>query len=473
MKNQKIKKAANLIGVFVLSIVFGISIQAQSKPPVEKISVSPETEINANQNSPVKDNASAEQRLIEQTYRKLSIYEAVDRISKANSRGEPKGKDLADKSLKFKFSNFHLGPIQEILNVKYKDLVTPPTGEIIRIMPTTTENKKVEEDGTITYDEPKYSVDAKWVSGQYASGADVNWSVGDILQLEPLRFRDVGKYASYEVTVSLEGKKRTYLAMTFFNNSFQSSAALKPDFLDSIVGMGGTVNNVFSETKLPLGLARAAKTTHNTATYDTGKSTRIKTKGRVNPSPNLLGNECTFSMYDFGEGCDCIDWMGSMTVCAVEIWLPVIGTGSGSPAGCFSHTETHYEPNIEKQPGYEHHKTGSHWGSARFNTECAVTSDCWQHCRVRADAGFGEDGETTNYVYYHVGNAAGDTKSGDGPRGTNITCEAAVGVAYKECISPNCNVTLTVSIGAVGATVNVSNELWKHSFAHTGTCNEQ
>ena len=40
----------------------------------------------------------------------------------------------------------------------------------------------------------------------------------------------------YEVSVSLDGQQRTYCAMVLYHNGYQSTAELRADFLDNIVG---------------------------------------------------------------------------------------------------------------------------------------------------------------------------------------------------------------------------------------------
>ncbi|HEX8195061.1 MAG TPA: hypothetical protein VF571_02510 [Pyrinomonadaceae bacterium] len=246
MKNQKINQ---FVQVFVLLLASTIVVQAQDKPSAKKETVPTDAQTSNVQNA--SDNSSAEIKIIEKAYKKMTIAHVGSRLSEAKRRGQNYN---FEKTLKFKLKDFHVGPIREIENKRYRDLVTPPSGEIIQIGTVTTINGNTDKNGVVTKDEARFSIDAKWVNGQYSSGADGNWTVGDILQLEPMRFHDVGKYASFKVEVSLDGRSKAYNALVMFHNPYQTQPleALEPDFLDSVVGIGGVITQVFKENKMPL-----------------------------------------------------------------------------------------------------------------------------------------------------------------------------------------------------------------------------
>ncbi len=245
MNRQKIKRVVTYLGSLILTLVSITFIQAQNVSSTnEKTTVLANLDKIAGQNSLTSnDNMSPEEKLIRWTYKKLSIYETVGKFFDAEKKNQPRGEALANKTLRFKLRDFQIGPIEEIQNEVYKDLVTLPTGQIIGAFAQTNKYKE----------EQRFYIQAKWRNGQYASVFDPQWTVGDILQLEATSFYDVKKYASYEVEVSLEGKTRTYRALVLFRSPDQSTGMPDPEFLDSIVGMGGILTQVFKETKLPLG----------------------------------------------------------------------------------------------------------------------------------------------------------------------------------------------------------------------------
>jgi hypothetical protein len=290
------------------------------------------------ENAEAAPGVSAEERVIRRAYRKLSIYQIVEIFTQAKREAQMRGavltqparRQLAQNVLRFELRDFRIGRIQEILNVKYKDLVTAPNNEIIQIGTGTIVNTVTNANGENISGEAKFSVNAKWKNGQYSPLFDQNVTMGYIMQIEALRFNDVNKFASYEVTASLQGKTSTYRALVLFHNPYQSSEPLNPDFLDSVAGMGGVLTEVFKETKLPVNMGPSSA---DDLTRMTGGNVRQK-DGKENvgnmPAPDFSSGECTFSGFDFGLGCDCIDFDGS-SLCELPIFGPVGGPINGRP----------------------------------------------------------------------------------------------------------------------------------------------
>jgi hypothetical protein len=122
---------------------------------------------------------SAENKLVTSTYEKLAVYTRAALIKQAEA-----GSKFPEESLqmRFEFRDMRTGPIQEILNTPNKDLVTLPFGEVIRIYHGThLENGR---------DEQAF-YQAKWVTGQYASGYDRQWTIGEVMRFEPAKYSDV------------------------------------------------------------------------------------------------------------------------------------------------------------------------------------------------------------------------------------------------------------------------------------------
>lgn len=300
MNRQKIKRVVTYFGSLILTLASITFIQAQNVSSTnEKTTVLENLDKIAGQNSlSSNDNGSQEERLIRWAYKKLSIYETVGKFSDAEKKKQPTGEALANKTLRFKLKDFQIGPIKEIQNEVYKDLVTLPTGQIIQVVQSSVKHSN---------GELRVYVDATWKNGQYASGFDPQWTVGDILQLDATEFYDVERYASYEVEVSLEGKTRKYRALVLFRSPDQSTGMPNPKFLDSIVGMGGTVTRVFKETSLPLGTKISDSSQRSMSNL---KESEIKKSGlsKKDIKPYNLSPSCEVNWY---PGCGvggCLEW---------------------------------------------------------------------------------------------------------------------------------------------------------------------
>lgn len=472
MKIQKRNKFVWYVILIISLFVTNLLVNAQGKSSVDK-EIATEKPISVDAKD-VNNNMSPEEKIIRWTYKKLSVYEIVNRFSVADKKNEPKGQELADKSLKFKLSSFHSGPIEEIQNVRLKDLVTSPAGEIIQIGTGNTTRKQTNRDGTITSDETKFSVDAKWVNGQYARGMDENWSVNDILQLESVRFYDVVKYISYEVTVSLDGKKRTYLALALFHNSPEPPATLKPDFLDSVVGMGGIVNDIFRETKLPLGTKRNSDSNQNLS--NSPKISKVgKAAGKREIKPNLL-SACTEGWYPGCEGC--LEWYvsplfsdGWGSYCLVsEFGGGGYDSGGGGYSGCKFDLKRISMPGTPQQDTTDH-TSGSHWERTDYYSDCIRDTSCNVHCSVTDEtAVFGDDSDGVSGFYYHVGKTNRATEPNDGGLNQDITCKTTRGYFWKYCLFNDCSFNMSVTIAGAISVSPSGDEVWSTQDSRSRVC---
>lgn len=449
MKKQKI-----IIGLFVFVLVAFAqpsSIFAQ-KLDLEEKSTSSSANIEQN-------DVSLEEKIVRMAYRKMNILDSVERFVKAKRNGQPPGLEVARRSLRFDLKDFRVGQIQEIRDVIYRDLVTPPTGEIIQIsIANTTQNNE----------EAKISLDSKWRTGQYSSGFDPQWTVENILQLEAVRFNDVGRYASYQITVSLEGKTRTYRALVLFHNLYQPQGTLNPEFLDNVVGMGGVVTQVLKDVRLPLGMKRAS----NQVTDMIDGTREAKVKKRSNSKPgDVIGQNL---MAPPGNGGACLEWYytpidPSYTYCMV--WDPYYWGGGGTQS-CTPRMSTS-DPPQKFDRGVQFHASGSHFATTRFQTVCSLTADCTQSCYVNTTlSAYNDDGVLSETFYYHVGGSSINRRGNTGPKDNDISCETAVGYAFKRCII-DCGISVTVGITGHGAnaTMTVSGgDLWNVGHIEGRTC---
>ncbi|HNQ14566.1 MAG TPA: hypothetical protein PKM58_03325, partial [Pyrinomonadaceae bacterium] len=168
-------------GIILNWILFAIVVipQFNSIHGQKSESSEPQTSLNTNL---ARSDAAPEERVVRMAYRKMNILDAVERVVKAKRSGQNAGSDLLRRSLRFDLRDFRVGPIDEIRDRTYRDLVTSSAGNVVQIMFATSS----QNDG-----EGKPSIAAEWRAGQYTAGFDPQWTVADVLQYEAVRFNDV------------------------------------------------------------------------------------------------------------------------------------------------------------------------------------------------------------------------------------------------------------------------------------------
>lgn len=158
------------------------------------------------------------ERVVRETYTKLEIYNAAAQ----NFQNEHSRKPFhADANLHFTLSDFRFGGIQEILSKRYAELVTLPAGDVISLTRGGHSLNGGPQEATFA---------AGWEAGHYAAAFDPAWTIADVFHFEPAKYYDINTYVSYQVTVKLEGKSRTYRALALFHENSDA-----PEFWDAIV----------------------------------------------------------------------------------------------------------------------------------------------------------------------------------------------------------------------------------------------
>jgi hypothetical protein len=167
-----------------------------------------------------------EEKIVKLAYMKLKLFNTA---ANAKASADTQAPRRYEDDIKFEIHDIHTGPIKEILDRPYEKLVTKPSGYVIRFsLATRTVNQGPEE---VFYD-------ADWIVSNYVPTALEDWSapVGQVLQWMGSDYADVEKYTSYEVTVRMAGRERTYRAMVLYHAPLQSDTEPIIDFLDNIVG---------------------------------------------------------------------------------------------------------------------------------------------------------------------------------------------------------------------------------------------
>jgi hypothetical protein len=336
-----------------------------------------------------------EEKLVRLAYKKLTIFSMAARRYDAGESTQSLDNKLA---LSFELKNFHIGPIQEVSGSRYKDLVTLPTGQII----TGTHGTS-----TLNGREEQVSYSARWTNGQYASGYDPHWTISDRFQFEPDKYYDVIEYASYEVTVSFEGKTRTYRAMTVFHSPYGSSVKLKPDLWDCVVGLGGTLNQFLYERHEPFGLKSNYRTGKGAAPSEVDDYNQLQTdldsilagsvKGvSASPSSNLQKRNLNQTRAFSGAADEHASMIkasyrrGSLRAAPMPDIGPTMESTSSGDCGTNNVGGGTIQWNCF---GFGEHASGSHLGTARYNRQCSYDGNN-QRCEVSLDSVVANDSGT-------------------------------------------------------------------------------
>jgi hypothetical protein len=343
--------------------------------------------------------AAQQEKLIRDTYAKLETYNAAAQVMRNELTRTP---FRPDAKLGFELGEFRSGDIKEILHTPYVGLVTLPTGDVISLTP----GGHVLDGGA---EEATFS--AEWESGQYASVFDPQWTVADAFHFEPEKYYDIVSYTSYQVTVRLEGRSRTYRAVALFHPKTNPADTGAPEFWDAIVN---GITRVWQEKRPPY---KTRSTSISIAQDDDGLL-----------DENVEG--------DSGGTND----EASITT-PLPFWISI---------------------------DFTEHISGEHGGTAQYTGTCTPIIGGFQRCAVVvsnfAAFEFGTLDHLTPF-FAHVGSKDLKTENRTGPTGTTIQCVSATGVAFSTCLfgtncSTNAQVSLSVSVASAGATVTGGN-MWR------------
>ena len=374
---------------------------------------------------------SPEEKAIRATYEKLTRLNKAILVMPGNRwyvhGDDPREYPAEQLVLKFELGNFRVGRIEEILNTAQRKIVTGLTGEVIEVTRVVTRNNQEPE---------RVAYTAWWTAGQYAALRDRRWTVGDLFGFDAPQYDDVGAYASYDVTVSLKGKSRTYRALALFHNPYGSVENLRPTFWDAVVGSGGVLNDVWKEELTPVG-------------------------GEDGPSP---GKESAAAPKVSSRELSHAPAPRSRQPLAPKRPLPALGYLTKS----YSTTQT--GPIVESfQWDAKEHSTGEHSQTVSFQGTCAASGD-YQICKVNlVGTWIVDEGTLTNWFYYHKLRRQTNPQTGSGPRGVEVDCYMGHGLAVGNCLTENC--TVNIQFQGSGENMTVSGGgVWNGLLLHKHTC---
>lgn len=368
---------------------------------------------------------SREERIVRQSYAKLSRYNQAAHAVEMGSGGSELARSVA---LKFQLSDFVVGPVSDILDRTHLELVTQPTGEIIEATPTVHQTRHGAEEA---------SYPARWSPGRYSSQAAAELTLSEMFALEPEEHFDVGTYASYRVVVSYQGKTRAYSAVALFHDRYPVDGPVNVTFWDTVVGSAGLLVDVWREHRGPA------------------------TAASLPTAASLLGN----------------DRQGTL---GQEKALPdhpmCVGNPPQPPYPCYW-TKGVKEEILAEDPSETDHLSGNHGWDKHKQHACLVLSALEHKCIVDVQGVKIETGVIDTLLNQHVGRVGrdGSHETASGPRGTELQCYAGVGVGFQYCLTSTCSFAVSVSaeMKVIGLDVklNSSHEVWSDKFGHSHKCN--
>ncbi len=185
----------------------------------------------------VSEAMSPEEALVRAAYAKFAYASAQEAISQlafeaagtptpAQFVGMSSDERLSAAEVSFKLSNFKEGRLEEIINRKAVDLITPPVGEMLA---ATTPVSSYSEGEHRTF----YNVHPNWIPAPPASDAVLNATLAELHEMEwhsqaPSTLWQ--RFVSYSVTVTFQGKTRgPYSAIFIFGHDSKGNAMVMPE----------------------------------------------------------------------------------------------------------------------------------------------------------------------------------------------------------------------------------------------------
>lgn len=371
---------------------------------------------------------AAAEKLVRAAYAKVTRYnKAFLLVDNRRDLSRP----VEEAYLRFELSNFRVGPIQEILSSRYHEVRTMTSEEIVLARVVTTLN-----DG-----DPHVAFSTHWTTAKYAPGFDPKWTVNDLLSHDPVSYQDVGGYARYDVTLRLNGKTRSYTALTLFHNPYGSVEKLKPSFWDPMVGSAGVMQDLWNEKRPAVG--------------EVGGETESETKGGAEKSvsyarsrPPMTSNRTLLKE--------------SPPISRTITPLATTETSSDTPT---------LGPIVKNTvQDFREHSSGSHGETISFQGSCEAPTTSQQLCRVNFYFVYlYENGTLTNWIYSHRNRYDYVLGTQTGSRGTPISCYSAYGVATKDCIG-DCYFSASL-IGSGLSMQMTGGDVWRGQLVHGHTCN--
>jgi hypothetical protein len=459
----------------LIPLAFAVTILACSTQVLSQTNTELQRENSPVFNRPISD-FSSEEKLLNLAYGRMILYV---KAGQGFSAAMGKAHYSSDNELKFSIRNIHTGLVAEILHKPYGSLVTKPTGYVVRLMP----NARSFEGG------PQHVLyDAQWVNNGNGGTLLEDWdttSVKQVLRLTRDNPSEIDKYTAYEVTISLDGRQRTYRAMVFYHNGFQSTVEPQVEFADNIVG-SNILAQAYSERRPPVRSPWLSylKTDEYREYAEAGENRAAETRQRFGGAelswPGEWRGASTADLSSLATSgpalfvpsplCDtnaslCDPLSCDYPNCAIDRSRPD-GEMRLYSGNCLA--QGLWGSRISRSlSGNVGHIWGNHHAHDDLQMYCDYNSTCDVVCQIQVNPfQVGETGLTSDPCHVFGGETSLQDSTNGGNAANGATCSAVVGAGVKSCLFCACY----VSINIVGLTVSVPDALWAYSHQLTDTC---
>ncbi len=378
--------------------------------------------------------ASPQEQIVREVYNKLT---ALNRAS--NNLATTDDSLDGAKVLKFELSNFHVGPIGEIISKPHNEFVTGFAGELINLARQVSVHNKNPE---------RVAFSAQWGEGQYASAYEPQWSVAQVFAFYPEEYYDIGSYASYEVTVTLQERTRHYKALALFSKSFDQNKQISPKFWDFVVGGGSWLDRMLDEKRPP---KEPMPSSTPPLEYEYSKSIQLA---------STSADDVTALIGDIGD-----DPGGEPPP------EPVLTEPTPEPASMTESIVAGLSNIITRTTDNKtQHLDGLHGETVSFQGECSSHPGFEERCVVNVPFwDVFERGSIDSLVFLHRWGVDEKSESSTGPLNSTISCWAARGVAVSTCFLGACGVI--GSLTGIGTEVRMTGgNVWNGQLAHKHSC---
>jgi hypothetical protein len=244
--------------------------------------------------APAHGQANQEEQTVKKTYAKLVFATTVERVHHLlTTTGDSSVGDIenaiVDRGFRFELSDFAVGPVAEIAKYPYSDLVTPMDGrdvvEVSNITFTHTEDLREQLE---VHETQEFGARVGWAKGQDAYRENWKMPFGEALTIVNSNNNSLySRYASFHVTVFLEGRSRSYKAMFLFGSGQVPVLVLDNVISNSALGQFVTAS-VYPAILLDSGLAQKQGVTDWLSLHQVDESDCPSGKREVCCNPTTL-----------------------------------------------------------------------------------------------------------------------------------------------------------------------------------------
>lgn len=198
---MRTKRSGTVVLSLCALLILNLAVYARQQSAGEnksQIDRPSRTETSATARRPQPRLGTREEKLVRDVYARLMRFHTAARDEQAATSGVSyKPEDY----VVFELRDIHTGPIDEVAARPLTELVTNPTGEVLKV----TAHHLQYGNG------PRHSLyDVSWSGAQSTASYNDTLNIAEMLTSRGDKLSDVNRYTSFEVTIRLSGKERSY-----------------------------------------------------------------------------------------------------------------------------------------------------------------------------------------------------------------------------------------------------------------------